>query len=142
MIELFALFCSGTFFGAAVYVSIAQHPASLEAGGDVPGKFFPPMYRRAAPMQIALAVAGTISALVVWIQTDAVIWAVGSIALFSVIPITLLVIKPINDALLSPENDPGSAETSQLLRAWGIRHWLRSIASGIAFVLFLIGIEL
>ncbi len=139
LIEFVALYCAGTFFGAAAYISIAQHPASLEAGGDVAGRFFPPMYHRAAPMQITLALVGTLGGLAAWMQSNSLIWAIGSVALFSVIPITLIVIKPINDILLSPENDPSSPETVELLGQWGKRHWLRSIVSGVAFVLFVAG---
>lgn len=40
MLELIALFSCGTFFGAAIYISIAQHPATLEAGVAVGGRFF------------------------------------------------------------------------------------------------------
>ena len=29
MLELIALFSCGTFFGAAFYISLAQHPATL-----------------------------------------------------------------------------------------------------------------
>ena len=36
--SLIAIFSAGTFFGAAVYISIAQHPASLEAGAGVAGR--------------------------------------------------------------------------------------------------------
>ena len=93
MFEILATFCSGTFFGAAIYISLAQHPASLVAGGSVPGNFFPPMYRRAAPMQIALAVIGTIAGLIQWYVSENLLWLVGAITLISVIPITLIFIK-------------------------------------------------
>ena len=140
MVEVIAIFCSGTFFGAAIYISLAQHPASLEAGGSVPGTFFPPMYRRAAPMQIALALVGTITGFIEWYVSEQLIWLLGSIALVSVIPITLILIKPINDILLDPENDPGSNETLALLRSWGPRHWTRSVVGGVSFVLYLAGL--
>ena len=32
MLELIATLCSGVFFGAALYISVGQHPAALEAG--------------------------------------------------------------------------------------------------------------
>lgn len=64
--EFLALFLCGTFFGAAVYISIAQHPASMKAGLSVAAKFFPPMYGLAAPMQIASALGGTLAGFVQW----------------------------------------------------------------------------
>ncbi len=136
--EFTATFCAGVFFGAAIYISIAQHPAALEAGAGVGGRFFPPMYRRAAPMQILLAVLGTIAGLVVWGMGNGLLWLVGALFLVSVIPITLIVIKPVNDVLLNPGHDPDAADTEALLERWGLRHWSRSIVSGIAFVLFLL----
>ena len=62
--EFLALFLCGTFFGAAVYISIAQHPATMKAGVSVAAKFFPPMYGLAAPMQILSALGGTLGGLV------------------------------------------------------------------------------
>ena len=58
LVEFFALFLCGTFFGAAVYISIAQHPATMKAGIPVGEKFFPLMYKLAVPMQIASALGG------------------------------------------------------------------------------------
>ena len=46
MIEIIATLCAGTFFGAALYINLAQHPATLDAGGDFAGKFFPHMYAK------------------------------------------------------------------------------------------------
>jgi len=136
ILELIALFSCGTFFGAAVYISLAQHPATLESGVAVGGRFFPPMYKRAAPMQVILAVAGVMAGIVLGYLNSELLWYVGALLLFSVIPITLIVIKPINDILLSPENDPDSAETQALLKRWGPKHWWRSLTSGFAFVVY------
>ena len=137
-LESIATFCAGAFFGAAVYISIAQHPAVMEAGPGVGGRFFPPMYRRAAPMQIILAVGGTLSGLTAFGVGGNILWAIGSLVLVSVIPITLVVIKPINDVLLDKSRDPDASDTAGLLRQWGFKHWWRSVMSGIAFILFLL----
>ncbi|WP_180140604.1 DUF1772 domain-containing protein [Desulfoluna butyratoxydans] len=140
IIQIIALFCCGTFFGAAFYISIAQHPATLEAGVSVGGRFFPPMYKRAAPLQITLAVAGFISGVVVWFNGMSLLWLIGALFLISVVPITLIVIKPINDVLLNSDNDPDSENTQGLLSSWGPKHWLRTIASGVAFLLYLFAV--
>lgn len=138
LLELTATFCAGVFFGAAIYISIAQYPAALEAGAGVGGRFFLPMYRRAAPMQILLAIVGSLAGLVLWGMGNELLWLVGSLFLVSVIPITLIAIKPVNDVLLNPKHDPDGSDTEGLLRKWGPRHWWRSIVSGVAFVLFLL----
>ena len=136
--EVVAIFCCGTFFGAALYISLAQHPAALEAGTAVGGRFFPPMYKRAAPLQIALAVLGTLAGIIVWYFSGTLLWLIGALLLVSVIPITLIFIKPINDILLDSANDPESDNTGKLLHQWGPKHWLRTVVSGAAFLLYLI----
>ncbi len=138
ILELIATFCTGVFFGAAIYISIVQHPAVMKAGLGVGGRFFPPMYRRAAPMQISLAVVGTLSGFAVFGVGGNILWAIGSLFLVSVIPITLVVIKPINDVLLDESRDPDASDTAGLLRQWSLKHWWRSVMSGIAFILFLL----
>ena len=138
ILEVIALFSSGTFFGAALYISLAQHPAALEAGTSIGGRFFPPMYKRAAPLQIALAVVGTIAGLVAWYLSGSMLWLIGALLLASVIPITLIFIKPINDVLLDPANDPESEQTQTLLEQWGPKHWWRTIVSGAAFLFYLV----
>jgi hypothetical protein len=134
--QVIALFCCGTCFGAAFYISIVQHPASLEAGAPVSARFFPPMYKRAAPLQISLALVGFISGVVVWFNGWGILWLVGAFFLISVIPITLIIIKPINDVLLHSDNNPESQDTQNLLARWGQKHWLRTLVSGVAFLLY------
>ena len=136
-IQIIALFCCGTFFGAALYISLVQHPAALEAGVRVGARFFPPMYKRAAPMQIVLALIGFISGVLTWYLGSSVIWLIGAGLLILVVPITLILIKPINDVLLSPDNDPESDNTQTLLLNWGPLHWIRTIVSGLSFFFYL-----
>ncbi|MCJ8321789.1 MAG: DUF1772 domain-containing protein [Colwellia sp.] len=137
IIQIVALFCCGTFYGAALFISLAQHPATLAAGVSVGGRFFPPMYKRAAPLQIVLALTGFIAGVLAWFNDMGLLWLVGSLLLISVVPITLILIKPINDLLLAPENDPESEITQDLLSRWGTKHWLRTIISGVAFLVYL-----
>ncbi len=138
MIQILALFCCGVFFGAALYISLVQHPAALQAGVSVARNLFPPMYKRAAPLQITLAIVGSISGIIAYLNTSSVLWLIGSLFLILVIPITLILIKPINDVLLNPENNKESQEIQELLLNWGKKHWLRTCVSGIAFILYLI----
>ncbi len=137
LVEFLALFFCGTFFGAAIYISIAQHPASMKAGVAFAARFFPPMYNLAAPMQIALAVGGTVGGLIQWFLTAEAFWAVGAALLVFVIPFTLIVLKPINDQLLDSNAELSDTQVEVLLRQWAPRHWVRSIASGLSFVAYL-----
>jgi hypothetical protein len=136
--EFLALFFCGTFFGAAVYISIAQHPASMESGIPVAEKFFPPMYARAAPMQIVSAIVGTLGGLAQWYLTNDVFWIIGAGLLLFVIPFTLVILKPINDQLLDLAAQRTESETEKLLNSWAPRHLVRSIASALSFAFYLL----
>ena len=57
--ESLALTSTAVFFGAALYISLVEHPARLEAGVDVALRQFPHSYRRAARLQASLAVITT-----------------------------------------------------------------------------------
>lgn len=137
LVEFLALFLCGTFFGAAVYISIAQHPASMKAGVSVAAKFFPPMYGLAAPMQIVSALGGTLAGFIQWYLADNVLWAIGALLLVFVIPFTVVVLKPINDQLLDSDAHRTESETENLLKLWAPRHWVRSISSGLSFAVYL-----
>ncbi len=138
MLPFIAILCAGVFAGAALYISIAQHPAALQTGADFAARFFAPMYRRAAPMQIALAICGALAGCGCWLQDGDWRWLIGALLLFSVIPFTLLAIKPINDVLLSADRDADANDTLALLRKWGTRHCWRSALGSLAFVLFVL----
>ncbi len=137
LFEFLALFLCGMFFGAAVYISIAQHPATMKAGIPVAEKFFPPMYNLAAPMQIVSAIGGTLAGLALWLFGGGVLWAVGAVLLVFIIPYTVIVLKPINDQLLDTKAKRSNAETEKLLIQWAPRHWVRSVVSGLSFAVYI-----
>jgi len=137
MLSFIATFACGAFFGAAFYVSFAHLPASLEVGGELAGRFFGPIYRRAARVQGPLAIAGAGMAILSWLTGSGLAWLVGGLALFAVLPLTYLRIMPINDQLLDPNRAPEARDTEALLREWGRLHGVRTALSGFAFVLFL-----
>jgi uncharacterized membrane protein len=137
LIEFLALFLCGTFFGAAVYISIVQHPATMKAGIPVAKKIFPPMYHLAAPMQIISALGGTSAGIAQWFFGASVLWLVGALLLVFAIPYTLLVLKPINDQLLDSQSDRSDSEVKNLLNQWAPRHWVRSIVSGVSFAVYI-----
>jgi uncharacterized membrane protein len=139
MAEILAVVCSAIFAGAALYISLVQHPAALAAGTAVAARLFPPMYQRAAPMQASLAVVGSAAGAVAWMGGSGHVWLIGTLLLASVVPLTLVVIKPTNDRLLEDTLDPSSHEALELLQRWGRLHAIRSLASTAAFACFLFG---
>jgi hypothetical protein len=137
MLELLATACAGAFAGAALYISVVQHPAVLELGAPTASAFFPLMYRRAAPLQAGLAIVGSIAGACAWIAGAGALCLLGALLLGFVVPFTLLGIKPVNDRLLEPGLDPSAGDVPRLLRRWGILHGVRTASSGAAFLVFL-----
>jgi hypothetical protein len=135
LLELIATLCTGLFTGAAIYISLVEHPARLQCGLTLAVAEFGPSYRRAAMMQASLAVVGCIAAVAAWALGAAAMVLVAGLLLGAVVPFTLIVILPINKRLLDPTLDPGSAEAATLLARWGRRHAIRSLVSGVAFLL-------
>ena len=102
--ELTATLSSGLFTGAAIYINLVEHPARMQAGTRLALTEFAPSYKRATVMQVSLAIAGFLSALVAWRARSDAGWLVGGGLLVSVIPFTAVVILPTNKQLLDPKN--------------------------------------
>jgi phage tail sheath protein FI len=137
--KLVATLCCGVFFGAALYVSLVQHPAMLETGNDFAMRFFPPMYGRAAIVQVSPAVVGCVAGVLASLSGAGHWWLAAAVLLGSVVPFTFAVIRPVNDALLRG-GDVSTIEVNALLVRWGYLHWARTVASGLAFVTGLVAI--
>jgi len=133
LFELIATLCAGLFAGAAIYISLVEHPARLECGTELAVTEFGPSYRRATLMQASLAAVGLAAALVAWFQGRGLLVLVGGLLLGVVIPFTLVIIFPTNKRLLDPGLDRRSAEAAALLDRWGRLHAVRSVLSAIAF---------
>jgi len=135
--EFVAVLACSLFTGAAVYLSLVEHPARMECGVELAATEFPPSYHRATVMQAVLAAIGLVSSIAAWLADASVLWVVGGALLGSVIPFTLIVILPTNKQLLNPALDKHSAQTGQLLARWAMLHAVRSVLSGLALLLFL-----
>jgi Domain of unknown function (DUF1772) len=140
ILELIALLCAGCFAGAALYITVVEHPARMECGAAVALAEFRPSYRRAAFMQAALAAIGCLAAIGAWATGRGMLVLVAGVLLGAIIPYTLIVVFPINKRLLDRTFDASSPDAPTLLARWGQLHAVRSIASLIAFVL--IGVDL
>lgn len=137
LFELLATLCAGLFAGAAVYITLVEHPARLECGTELAATEFGPSYRRATLMQASLAAVGLFAAVAAWAQGRGVGVLIGGLLLGLVIPFTLVVILPTNQLLLDPGLDRGSAEAGALLARWGRLHAVRSAVSALAFLVLL-----
>jgi len=135
--ELVAVLSCSLFTGAALYVSLVEHPARMGCGVELATTEFPPSYRRGTVMQATLAAVGLLSSIAAWLTGATLWWLLAGVLLGSVIPFTLIVILPTNRRLLSPAPDRRSAETERLLARWGRLHAVRSVLSGASLLLFL-----
>ncbi len=135
--EFVAVLSCALFAGAAIYITLVEHPARMECGTELAATEFTPSYRRATTMQASLAVLGLVSSILAWIAGATFWWVVAGALLGAVIPFTLIVILPTNKKLLSAQLDRRSVEAGQLLAHWSALHAVRSLLSGLALLLFL-----
>ena len=140
ILQFIAVFSCLIFAGAAIYITIAEHPARLECGTELAATVFPPSYNKASVMQAALAMISSIASVAVWFLGGSALWLVGAAFIFFVIPFTLIVIMPTNKQLKSATLDKSAQSTQQLLESWGRLHLIRSIASLIASGILLYGV--
>lgn len=131
-----ALTAAALFAGAALYTSIAEHPARLGLPDDAALAQWKPSYERGAVMQASLAMLGSILALLAWWTAKDLLWLIGGIVLFGNWPVTMIVIMPVNRALKAIESDKPSSETRPLLESWGRLHAVRTLLGMFAAVLF------
>jgi uncharacterized membrane protein len=138
LFHFLAVLATILFTGAAIYINVAEHPARMECGTVLAVSVFGPSYRRAAVMQVILALIAMVSAISAWLLGGGVSWLVGGLLIFAVVPFTLIVIMPTNRKLLDPALDRTSNVAHDLLRRWGRLHAVRSIL-GLASSILLLG---
>ena len=137
VIHFIAVLSCAIFSGAALYITVAEHPARMACGTQLAATVFGPSYQRAAPMQVGLALTATVAGLLSWWLDGRVLWLVGSTLIFAVVPFTLIAIMPTNHRLLDAGLDRSAEATRRLLRKWGMLHAVRSLLSLAASCLFL-----
>ena len=124
LIGQIALLTAALFAGAALYVSIAEHPARLAAGEAAGLAQWKPSYERAKFLQGALALIGGALAFYLWWRSLNQLWLIGSLLLLANWPFTLFAIMKLNRRLEAAE--PG-AESRDLLARWGRLHLVRTL---------------
>jgi hypothetical protein len=138
VLQLVATLSAGLFAGAALYITLVEHPARMRCGTRLAVTEFGPSYKRATVMQAPLAAVGFLSGTAAWLTGVHFLWAVGGALLGAVIPLTLIVIASTNKQLLDPALDRDSALAGRLLHRWGWLHTLRTILGAVVFVMFLV----
>jgi uncharacterized membrane protein len=133
-----ATLAAGIFAGAAIYVSVVEHPARLSCGTEIAVREFAPSYKRGAIMQASLAIAGCVAGVIGGWSLNDTGSKVAALLLGIIVAFTLIVILPTNKRLLDPALDASGAEAASLLRRWGRLHAVRSVLSVAAFLIFVI----
>jgi Domain of unknown function (DUF1772) len=133
----FATLATALFTGAAVYISLVEHPARLQCPTAHAVEQWRPSYKRATVMQASLAVVGSLLAIAAWLVGTGLIWLLAVLVLGSVVPFTLVVMWPTNKQLEDSALDATSELARSLLVRWGRLHNIRSGLSLVAVVLML-----
>ena len=137
LLDLLALLAVGLFAGAALYVTLVEHPARRQCGAALAIAEFGPSYRRGAVMQASLATVGGLAGVADWTRGHGAFPLAAGLLMMGLIAFTLIVILPTNKLLLSSTVEKQSPEAERLLVRWGVFHAVRSILSGLALLLFL-----
>jgi hypothetical protein len=135
----FATLATALFTGAAVYISLVEHPARLQCPTAHAVEQWRPSYKRATVMQASLAVAGSLLAVGAWLVGTGLVWLLAGLLLGAVVPFTLIVMWPTNKRLEDAGLDTTSEPARSLLVRWGRLHGVRSGLSLLALILMLFG---
>jgi len=135
--EFLAALGATLFAGAALYISVVEHPARMELDTRAAVAQWAPSYRRATWMQAPLALLSFVAGTTAWLMGAGAGWLIAAVSIGAAVPFTLIVIMPTNHELLAPGRDLGAAETRQLLTRWGKLHAVRSALGLLAAAVYL-----
>lgn len=124
------------FAGAALYITIVEHPARLGLSDEALLAQWQPSYRRALPIQGGLAIAGGLAGFATAWLTGDWRWIAGSLVLLANWPFTLLIIMPVNKRLLAMSLQEAGPDSRRMLLHWGTLHSVRSGLGAVATLLF------
>jgi hypothetical protein len=136
-LQFIAIMCSPLFAGAALYVSIIEHPARMSAGISIALQEFRPSYRRGAVLQIGMAVVACVCSFVLSLFTSQWIWFLGGSMTGLMLSFTLIFIMPTNRILLDATSPLKDSDVQNLFDRWARLHLIRSIAGMLGFVILL-----
>ena len=135
-LSLAALVFATLFTGAALYITLVEHPARLELADGPLLSQWQPSYKRALPIQSGLAVAAGVAGLIVGYFTADWLWFAGSIVILANWPFTLIVMMPANKRLMAMAEGQAGAASRAMLVQWGKQHAVRGALAAAAMALF------
>jgi len=129
VLQLLAVLCATLFAGAALYISVVEHPARLTLDTRAAVRQWAPSYTRATWLQAPAALLSFASGAAAWLVGAGAGWFVAALLIGVVVPFTFVVVMPTNHELLAPGRDLDAAEMRMLLRRWGHLHAVRTVLS-------------
>jgi hypothetical protein len=136
-LKFLAILTASVFAGAALYVSLVEHPARMTLDTKAAAMEWAPSYARGTLMQAPLALLSLLTGLGAWLLGAGVAWGVAALLVGAVVPFTFVAIMPTNKALGAAGRDLASVETRTLLVRWGRLHAVRTVLSLAATLLYL-----
>ena len=133
---LLALIAAALFAGAALYVSLAEHPARMRLDDSAALAQWKPSYARAAPMQGGLALVSLALGLKAWWRIGDPLLLAGALLIGAAIAFTLIVIFPTNRRLKTMAAEAAGPGSRALLLRWGQLHALRTLLGLAAVVAY------
>jgi len=138
--QFLAVLCCTLFAGAAIYISLVEHPARMGCDTKTAATVWAPSYKRATVMQAPLAAVSFLAGVGAWLFGGGILWLIGVVLIGLVIPFTFIGVMPTNHQLLAPGRDLSSTETRSLLEKWGRLHAVRSVLSFLASIVYLVSL--
>lgn len=139
-LQLMTFLACAIFAGAALYVTLVEHPARMRCETRIAATQWAPSYRRGTAMQAPLAIIALLGGTAAWWMGASRLWLIAGLIVGAAVPFTLLVIMPTNHRLQESGRELASAETRALLERWGRLHAVRTVLGMIALVLLTWGL--
>jgi hypothetical protein len=124
-LQLAAIVAATLFTGAALHITLVEHPARMDLDDAPLLAQWQPSYKRALPIQSGLAIVAGLSGLGAWYVSWDWRWLAGGVVVSANWPFTLLAIVPVNKRLLAMQEREAGAESRAMLIQWGRLHNVR-----------------
>jgi hypothetical protein len=134
-LEMITFLACAIFAGAALYVTLVEHPARMRCETRIAATQWAPSYRRGTAMQAPLAVITLLGGIAAWWKDAPICWLIAGLMVGAAVPFTLLVIMPTNRRLQETGRDLASTDTRALLERWGRLHAVRTMLGMIGLVI-------
>ena len=132
-----ALVTAALFSGAAIYVSVAEHPARLGLDDSALLAEWKPSYERGFAMQAPLALIGFLLGIIATRSEMDWRWLAGALLLLANWPFTLIAILPTNKLLMEITPQDADQKSRELIEKWGRLHMVRTALGATATLFFL-----